>query len=228
MTRRDARAVLWDNDGVLVDTEVLFYEACRESLAAEGIELAHEVFLRISLREGRSTLDLVLERGGTERDVDRVRGHRDRIFRGLLRERAVPRPGAREILESLADRIRMGVVTSAPRLEFELAHERTGFLEYLEFAVTNEDYRRSKPHPEPYLTALERHRLDPAHTVVVEDTERGLASARAAGMRCFIVRHELTRGCAFEGAEAVLEDLGQLADHCPELFEDQEPPSASS
>ena len=66
-----------------------------------------------------------------------------------------------EVLRSLHGQVRMGVVTSARRIHFEAAHARTGLRQYLDFVLTREDYKLTKPHPEPYLTALARHGLRP-------------------------------------------------------------------
>jgi beta-phosphoglucomutase-like phosphatase (HAD superfamily) len=77
----------------------------------------------------------------------------------------------------------------------------------MDFVLTRADYTQSKPHPEPYLTAMDRHDLRPVECIVVEDSERGLASATAAGVECIIVLSEWTRDGDFTKAEAVVENI---------------------
>jgi beta-phosphoglucomutase-like phosphatase (HAD superfamily) len=101
----------------------------------------------------------------------------------------------------------MGVVTSARREHFEIAHAQTGLGKYLDFVLAREDYRHSKPHSEPYLTALNRYRLQPEDCIVVEDSERGLASAVAAGLECLIVLSEWTKDGDFRHAAKVLTNI---------------------
>ena len=77
--------------------------------------------------------------------------------------------------------------------------------------IAREDDEHSKSHPEPYLTALERHQLRPDDCVVVEDSERGLAAATAAGLRCVVIPSEWTKSGDFRAAHRVLDSIGELA-----------------
>jgi HAD superfamily hydrolase (TIGR01509 family) len=119
-------------------------------------------------------------------------------------------PGVRECLEALRDQMRMGIVTGSRRDHFEAMHRTSGLMPYFEFALTHDEYERSKPHPEPYLTAVERYGLDPRSCVVVEDSERGVRSAAAAGLRCIAIPNALTRNGDFSVATLVLDDVSAL------------------
>ena len=201
------RAVLWDNDGVLVDTEALYFDATREVLASVGAELTRDLFVRTSLEEGRSAFDLARERGTTEDEVKRLRSRRDERYSAFLRLGVPVFDGAEEVLSRLHGRVRMGVVTSAHREHFDLIHRSTGLVRYFDFVLAREDYESSKPHPDPYLAALERHGLRAEESVVIEDSVRGLLAARGAGIRCIVVPNALTRQGRFDGAHAVVGNL---------------------
>jgi HAD superfamily hydrolase (TIGR01509 family) len=204
--------VLWDNDGVLVDTEGLFYRATQTVLQGIGIDFSPRQFIEISLQRGESTFNVAAERGVSSNEIVRLRAERDRIYSDLLRSEPCVVEAARTTLETLHGRVRMGVVTSTLRSHFEIAHARSGFAKYFDFVVANEDYRRSKPHPEPYLTAIERHKLDPHQCLVVEDSQRGLTSAVAAGLPWIIVLGQWTRGGDFRQACKVVECVSAVAD----------------
>jgi HAD superfamily hydrolase (TIGR01509 family) len=200
--------VLWDNDGVLVDTEGMYFQACREVLGSVGIELSLEQFKDISLRQGESTFVLATEQGLDADEVSRLRQQRDHVYVHLIKTGTPAIPGAEEVLRSLFGRVRMGVVTSARREHFDAIHAKSGLVQYFDFVLTREDYVRSKPHPEPYLTALQRYDLDRDRCIVIEDSERGLKAASAAGLECVVVLSEWTKDGDFGRAVAVVEDLG--------------------
>lgn len=101
------------------------------------------------------------------------------------------------------------------RDHFNLIHARTGLLTYFDFALTDGDYAASKPDPAAYLAAVTRAGVDPSSCVVIEDSERGLASAVAAGLRCVVAPSRLTRGSRFDGAWRVLDDVRDV----PQLLE---------
>jgi beta-phosphoglucomutase-like phosphatase (HAD superfamily) len=111
-----------------------------------------------------------------------------------------------ETLQQLQGRVRMAVVTSSQRQHFDVMHSDTGLRRYFEFVLAREDFRETKPNPEPYLLALERLRMKADNCVAVEDSERGLAAARAAGLRCLVIPNKITRRCTFEGATAILRE----------------------
>jgi HAD superfamily hydrolase (TIGR01509 family) len=198
------QALFWDNDGVLVDTEKLYYQATREALQPVGVILTETLFGRISLREGRSVFDLAAERGVPAETIRRLQEQRNSRYLELLHGEIRVMDGVRETLDELKGKIRLGIVTSSHKVHFEAMHERTGLLPYFEFVLTREDFVLSKPDPEPYRRAMERCGCAPADCLVVEDSPRGVAAAAAAGIRCLVVPNDLTRGAVFEGAWRIL------------------------
>jgi len=204
------RAVFWDNDGVLVDTEVLYFQATRELLALTGVTLTEALFTRISLQEGRSAFALAAERGVTPEEIDRLHEARNRRYTELLQGGVRIMAGVKEALGALQGQVVQGVVTSSRREHFETMHQGTGLLSHFDFILTREDFTLSKPDPEPYQRAMARCGLGPEDCVAVEDSPRGLASALAAGMRCLVVPNDLTRGHAWQGAWRILESCREV------------------
>ena len=173
------RAILWDNDGVLVDTEKVFFEANRRELAMLGVEASWADFEEFSLRRGESLLSL------SGLDGDELRAlytRRDAVYSELLSTEEIAIAGMSELLGRLAPRFRMGIVTSSHRQHFEIIHARSGLLRHFAFNVVREDYTLSKPHPDAYLAGIGRTGLPPARCLAVEDSPRGVAAAQAAGL----------------------------------------------
>lgn len=205
------KALFWDNDGVLVDTEHLYFRATRQVLRARaGIHLERDDFIRISLQQGRSVFSLASERGSDSEACERMRQERNALYAQLLSREAAAIDGVEETLQTLQGRLQMAIVTSSLGEHFDIIHGRTGLLKYFDFWLTREDYRQTKPHPEPYLSALERSRLQPEECLVIEDTQRGLRAALAAGIPCLVIPGELTRGHDFSGARGILQDVREI------------------
>jgi HAD superfamily hydrolase (TIGR01509 family) len=204
-------AIIFDNDGVLVDTEGLYFAANRDILAGVGVVLDQDAYVELFLRQGIGAWHLAEAIGQSPDRITALRRSRDLRYLALVERADITIPGVAEILPALAKRYRMAIVTSADPEPFARTHMRTGLLKHFEFALTRVDYTLSKPEPEPYLRAVERLGLPPDRCLVIEDSERGLFSARAAGLRCWVIPSTFTKGCRFEGADAVLESLGSAA-----------------
>ncbi|HUA34843.1 MAG TPA: HAD family phosphatase [Candidatus Binataceae bacterium] len=202
-------AVLWDNDGVLVDTERLYFRATRETLALAGAELTREHFIEYIMRRGQSVWEGLLPHLDAA-EIVRWRRIRDDAYSELLRAEACVIPGALETVRAMHGKHRMAIVTSSHREHFELAHRTSGLPALFEAILTREDYKESKPHPEPYLTALARLGVRADRSIAIEDSERGLIAARAAGLRCIVIPHELTEGGNFIEAAAKLASIAEV------------------
>jgi HAD superfamily hydrolase (TIGR01509 family) len=175
-----------------------------------GVPLTREQYIELFLVQGKGAFHLAAERGILPDEVALLRKERDIIFSDLLLRESLVIDGVRKVLDSLHGRFMMGIVTSSERMHFDLIHRNTDLMRYFQFVLLSGDYARSKPHPDPYLMALERSGLHPDECLVVEDSARGLAAACSAGLRCVVVPSELTRGSDFSGAYRVLDSLAEL------------------
>lgn len=204
------KALLFDNDGVLVDTEPLYFHASREILAELGVDLTEELFIKHFLMEGRGAWHLAVECGLPEEEVSRHRRRRNELYSSYLETEPILIEGVEEVLEELGKSYRMAVVTSSKPEHFEKIHNRFDLLRHFEFVLTREMYERSKPCPDPYLLAIAKLGLQPEECLVVEDSYRGLQAAKAAGIPCVIIPTRLTRGSDFSSAVHVLDALRAL------------------
>ena len=200
-------AILFDNDGVLVDTEHLYFRANREALATVGAVLDEPTYVDCLLRDGVGVWHLAEARGVSPEGIEALRAVRDRHYFELLDQADIAIPGVAELLPTLAARYRLAIVTSSEPGPFARTHARTGLLPHFELTLTRHDYEQSKPHPEPYLTAVARLGVAPGRCLVIEDSERGLRAAKAAGLCCWVVPSGLTMSGNFSAADAVLPDL---------------------
>tara|TARA_R110002049_G_scaffold296396_3_gene484458 strand:- start:441 stop:782 length:342 start_codon:yes stop_codon:yes gene_type:complete len=110
----------------------------------------------------------------------------------------------------------MAIVTTSTRPHFEVIHNHRNLVPYMAFVLTREDYVSSKPNPEPYLLAMEKFGARAEECLVVEDSQRGLQAALAAGIDCAVVHNPFTANHDFTGAKYRLDSLDEL----PELLND--------
>ena len=183
--------ILFDHDGVLVDTEFWYYKAGERALADIGFTLDRDQYLR-DMTQGQATWAQARAAGIDEQTISRQREVRDVYYQEYLRTEDIEIEGVLETLDVLAGEYRMAIVTTSKPADFALIHKKRSILDYMEFYLAREDYERAKPHPEPYLRGLERFGATAAETVVVEDSARGLQSALAAGIDCIVVANEFT------------------------------------
>ncbi len=205
------RYVLLDHDGVLVDTEPWYYRAGERALADVGFVLDREQYLH-DMAAGSGTWARARAAGVDEKTIDRLRGLRDGYYQEYLRTEAIEIDGVVEALAGLAPHVRMAIVTTAKRTDFDLIHARREIVQFMDFVLVREDYDRAKPHPEPYLAGLERFGATRAETLVVEDSSRGLRSAVAAGIDCAVVHNDFTCAQDFTGARHRIRTLSELKD----------------
>lgn len=206
---RARKYVLFDHDGVLVDTESWYYQAGERALADIGFTLDRDRYLQ-GMAAGLSTWDQARAAGIDERILTRQRAVRDAYYQEYLRTEAIEIEGVVDVLAELSKHVRMAIVTTSKRADFEVVHEHRQITRFMDFVLLREDYEHAKPHPEPYLTALKRFGAAKARTLVVEDSARGLNSAVAAGIDCVIVHNEFTKTHDFSRAAYRINSLREL------------------
>jgi HAD superfamily hydrolase (TIGR01509 family) len=213
------KAILWDNDGVLVDTEKLFFKATRETLAEVGMDLSQEMFVEFSLVRGYGLAEYLTEGGLDAGGWEALRLQRNRRYADLLTGAHTLMDGTREALDALHGRYIMGIVTSSRREHFEIIHRSTGILSYVDFVITSDECEQTKPDPEPYLKGLERAGVAPDEAVAVEDSARGLAAANRAGLRCLMIPHALSDPRTYRGDYHLLTDIREVGDAIDRMYE---------
>jgi HAD superfamily hydrolase (TIGR01509 family) len=212
-TRRHAmiKAILWDNDGVLCDTERLFFEANRRVLEPHGIALTREQYVAWYLEDNRGAWHVLRGRGYDEVQIAQVRTARDDCYSHLLSNAGqLCFAGVEPMLSRLAQRVSMSIVTASFAEHVALAHRAGNALDHIDRIVARTDGLRPKPHPDAYLHALDKLGLHAGECVAVEDSPRGLAAARAAGLRCIVLRSDLLDAYWFSGAYRVVDSHRQL------------------
>jgi len=184
-------AILFDFDGVLVDSEPVHFECWREILKPFGLELDWATYRDNGIGvSDRELLALLCRQVTPPLNLDVLVAEYPRkraLFRTLMLER---NPFSSEVLDLISklSRHRLGVVTSSGRTEVEPVLAAGGIRDAFEVAVYGGDVKRLKPAPDSYLLAVER--LGVSRALVIEDSDAGEASARAAGLEVLRIHHQ--------------------------------------
>ncbi len=201
--------ILFDNDGVLVETEKWYFRANVEILLDMGITLSQERYRDIMIK-GQSAFLLAEEKGFSSDTVEKARDKRNELYQQYIRTQDIEIEGVKDILKALKEKYRMGIVTSSRREDFELIHASRGITEKMDFVLCSGEYARSKPYPDPYLKGLQIFGGQKEEAIVVEDSQRGLDSAFSAGIDCVIVHNEFTLTHDFSNATHRIKTLHEL------------------
>jgi len=201
------KAILWDNDGVLLDTEILFFEVTRSAFLRLGLDLTEEIWGREYLGTGKGSRDIAISLGGDPDHVLSVMDERNVLYSRILEQPPTVRPLVCETLSALFGKVKMAIVTGSHREQFLTMHKSNGLLDFFDTIITGDDYTHTKPHPEPYLTAMKVLDVSAERCIAVEDSPRGLASALSAGIQCIIVPTRLTQMLEFPDALSIEQDV---------------------
>ena len=204
------RAVLWDLDGVLVDSAPFHLQAWRELMASLGRELSEADFQRtFGLRNDAILRDLLGELPPAE--VERLGARKEALFRRAALGNIVPLPGALAVLSLLREqRFKLALVSSAPQGNIDLILGSLGVEAAFDVIVGEGDVTRGKPDPEGFLLAARRLGVPPKECGVIEDAPAGVEAAKRGGMLCVGVHRGHPREALAE-ADLVVERLDDPA-----------------
>jgi HAD superfamily hydrolase (TIGR01509 family) len=182
------RAVVFDMDGLLLDTELLWHRSEVELFTRHGAEFLWDDKMAVIGSSFDFTADYFADRLGLQRDRGAgLVGEMLELMHAHLREQVDGRPGAVELVERLRGRTRLGLASNTPRqlVDTALAAARIG--DAFDAIVTSDDVEHSKPAPDLYLLACKRLGVAPADALALEDSPSGIAAAKAAGLTCIAV-----------------------------------------
>lgn len=205
--------ILFDNDGVLVETERWYYEASIRALNELGVDLTFQEYME-AMTLGGGVWGKAITQGIPQSTIDTARDQRNAYYQEYLHTQNLFIEGVHETLHTLSKHFKMGIVTTSRRVDFEIIHNGRGIVDFMEFVLREGEYPKAKPHPDPYLKGLELFNASKEQAIIIEDSERGLRSAVSAGIECVIIHNEFTQTQDFSKAYHKVDKISDL----PKLF----------
>ncbi len=203
------RAVLWDMDGTLIDSEEFHWISWRNALATEGIAITREQFLSSFGQRNDSIIPRWLGNASTPERIERIANAKEELYRHLVRRDGIsPLPGVANWIHRLhKEGWLQAIASAAPRANIDAVLEALSATHIFQGIVSADDVHRGKPDPEVFLTAASRVGVSPERCIVVEDAVAGVQGARSAGMRSI----GISRNGKHLPADIVVQSLDLLA-----------------
>jgi beta-phosphoglucomutase len=202
--------VIFDLDGVLVDTGPFHKQSWYELAAKEDFNMSDELFYNTFGMQNYKIIPMLAKRQLPAEEINRLSEWKEHRYRELIADKLELSEGARALLENLK-RINflLAIGTSAPRANLDCVLERLGLHNYFDAEVTGEDVSNSKPEPDTFLKAAEKLQLPTRRCVVIEDSVQGIQAGKAACMAVIAItttrkRHELKQ------ADLIVDRLTEL------------------
>ena len=202
------RAVAFDLDGLMFDTEALFFHVASEMLAARGKQFTREMMAAMIGRQAAIAYPALKELAELPDSPEELLAEARSRFFALIDTAVHPTPGLFAILHAVERRkLPRAVCTSSRRAYAERLLSQHGIFAHFSVLLTAEDVARSKPDPEIYLKAADRLGVEPAHLLVLEDSPAGVAAGSAAGAFTVGIPHEHSPAHALGQARLVVDRL---------------------
>ncbi|MFH1807182.1 MAG: HAD family phosphatase [Pseudomonadota bacterium] len=212
------QALLLDMDGLLIDSETLYWRAEREIARAHGTQVEDSTLRRMMGRRPIESMELFRQDLGLAPDAATLLAERDVIMLELLASEVQAKAGLDALLAAFRGRALYAVVTGAPRRMVDVVLQRLNLVTRFDFIQTSDHIRRGKPDPEIYLTAMSALGLDAASCAVLEDSLNGVRAGKAAGAHVVAVPDVYSAGDDFSVADHVASDLAAAAEHLRDHF----------
>lgn len=215
------KAICFDFDGTLVDSEHLHYAAWQAELQPFGCSLEKSRYMaQFSGVSTFATAETLIRDYQLPIAIEQLMDQKTARFLTLLQtELPIPMPGAEALLQTIRQtELAMALVTGSYRCEIEPVLDNLGWRDFFPLIVTRDDVQHAKPHPEPYLTALERLNLSATECLALEDSPTGIRSAHDAGLTVLAVTTEHTRLAADMGYSELFFSLREVGEHVAQLI----------
>ena len=183
-----AKAVIWDMDGVIVDSAPYHRRAWQQAFLKRGVSFTEEDFKRNFGQRNDTIIKNTLGRDTPQSEVDAIITEKESSFRDMVKENIKPLPGAIDLIRQLTEQgFKIAIASSAPIENINLLTTSLGIKDYFHAIVYGREVAEGKPSPQGFLLAAQKLGVEPRNCVVIEDAVAGVMAAKRGGMRCIAV-----------------------------------------
>lgn len=211
------RALIFDMDGLMIDSERLYFEVERQIARWYGKEVKDETLWRMMGRRPIEGLTIFVRELDLPLDPAEAVKIRNDLMRERMKQDLLPLPGLFHILDCFHGRLKLAVSTGAPQEFLDIAVDKLGIRDIFDVLLASDNLGSGKPDPEIFIKTCEKLGIAPGEAIVLEDSENGVVAGKRAGCTVIAVPSEYTRGQDFGRADFVAADLFEAEKHIRSL-----------
>lgn len=213
------KAVIFDMDGLMIDSERLYFEAQREIGRRFNRQVKDEVLWKLMGRKPLESLKIFVNELDLPLSPEQAKDIRDEIMRIKMSQDLKPMPGLYHILNSLQGKLRLAVSTGAEQEFLDIALDNLGLRDKFDVLQASNEINKGKPDPEIFLVTCSKLGVAPEESIILEDSENGIKAGKAAGSYAVAVPNDYTRYHDFGKADFIAVDLFMAERHIQEKFD---------
>lgn len=206
------RAVIFDMDGVLIDSEPMHLEVEQKMLSSLGINISEDEMTEFIGTASQQMWETLINRYDLKQSIDELHGVLTRFKTKYFREEALePIAGIVELLNGFKQNgLKLAVASSSPEEHIHIILEKLNIREFFQIVVSGDHVKVSKPEPEIFLLAAEKLGVKPGECVVIEDSTHGVSAAKAAGMTCIAFDNPNSLNQCYDKADKIVEKMDEI------------------
>jgi HAD superfamily hydrolase (TIGR01509 family) len=210
-------AVIFDMDGLMIDSEKVYFEAGRIIAREFGKEVSDQTLGRMMGRKPLESVELFARELEIDEAPEKLLKRREAKVMGVLERGVEKMPGLDFILEALQPVHSLAIATSAPKYIVDVVMRELDVRDYFKVIQTSDDVVNGKPDPEIYLKAMGKLEVKPAESIVLEDSSNGALAGKRSGAYVIAVPSVYTRGQDFSFVDYIAQDLTEAGRHIESL-----------
>lgn len=217
------KALIFDMDGLMIDSERLYFEAQREIGSRFKRQVKDEILWKLMGRKPLESLKIFVNELNLPLNPEQAKDMRDEIMREKMRNDLKPMPGLYHILNSLHGKLLFAVSTGAEQEFLDIALDKLGIRDKFRVLQASNDINNGKPDPEIFLVTCAKLGVAPDESIILEDSENGVKAGKNAGSYVIAVPNDYTRTHDFSEADFIAGDLFKAAQHIQDNFIQKNP-----
>ena len=212
------KALIFDMDGLMIDSERLYFDAQREIGRRFNRRVEDKLLWKLMGRKPLESLKLFVHELNLPLSPEEAKDLRDELMRERMMRDLKPMPGLYHILDSYYGKLLLAVSTGAEQEFLDIALDKLGIRDKFYVLQSSDEIKRGKPDPEIFLVTCTKLGVDPGESIVLEDSENGVKAGKNAGSYVIAVPSDYTRTHDFSPADFIARDLFKAAQHIQEKF----------
>lgn len=212
------QAIIFDMDGLMIDTETIYFQTDRELAKSFGKTVSDETLWKMMGRKPAESYTIYREALGLDKTVEELLEIRYETVEKKLLTEIRPMPGLFNILGEFKGKMKMAIATGSPEKFLEITLNKLELRQYFDATQPSDEIVNGKPNPEIYLKVIEKLDLKPENCIVIEDSSNGARAGKNAGCYTIAVPSEYTYKQDFSSVDYIAEDLNDAKDHIKSLL----------